>query len=156
MKSIQHVGRVVDVSETKAEVLVRPADGGGCGVGCGCCGSGAGVARRFFVRRGELKEGDWARITMPACSGYVSTLVVFVLPMLMFIGGMIAGSAIQPGSGNDMTTVLGGVVGFALAIGVAVLVNKKLTGADNFVVERLDEERAIEELQRSSCSAAPE
>jgi hypothetical protein len=156
MKKVEQVGRVVDVTETKAEVLVRPPGGGGCGAGCSCCGSAAsGSARRIYVERGDLNEGDYARILMPACSGYLSALVVFVLPMVLVIVGMLVGSTMEQGPGRDMPTLVGGAVGFALAIGVAVLVNKTITGEGNFQVDRISEEEARESLL-ASCSTAPE
>jgi positive regulator of sigma E activity len=157
MKTVEEIGRVVDVTESKAEVLVRPPGGGGCGAGCACCGSsGGGNARRLYVNRGELNEGDYARVIMPACSGYLSALVVFVLPMALVIVGMVVGSTLEQGAGHDMPTIIGGAVGFAVAVGVAVLVNKTITGEGNFEVERISEEEAREALLGSSCSTAPE
>ena len=158
MKTVEQIGMVVDVTDSKAEVLIRPPGGGGCGAGCSCCGSaaGGGSARRIYVNRGDLAEGDYARILMPACSGYLSALVVFVLPMVLVIVGMLVGSEFEQGAGRDMPTLIGGAVGFALAIGIAVLVNKTITGEGNFEVERISEDEARETLQGSSCSTAPE
>jgi positive regulator of sigma E activity len=157
MKTVEQIGRVVDVTESKAEVLVRAPGEGGCGAGCSCCGSASGgSARRIYVNRGDLNEGDYARIEMPACSGYLSALVVFVLPMVLVIVGMMIGGTLEQGSGRDMPTLIGGAAGFALAIGIAILVNKTITGEGNFHVERITEEQAREGLQGSSCSIAPE
>jgi positive regulator of sigma E activity len=157
MKTTEQIGRVVDVTESKAEVLVRAPGGGGCGAGCSCCGSAAsGSARRIYVDRGPLNEGDYARIIMPACSGYLSALVVFVLPMVLVIVGMMVGSALEEGPGRDMPTLIGGAAGFALAIAIAMLVNKTITGEGNFEVQQITEEEAREALQVSSCSTAPE
>ena len=121
------------------------------------------LGRRRGRRASLLREprkpqrGRLRRILLPACSGYLSALVVFVLPMVLVIVGMIVGSALEQGSGRDMPTLIGAAVGFALAIGIAVLVNKTITGEGNFEVERITEEEAREALQGgSSCSTAPE
>jgi hypothetical protein len=70
--------------------------------------------------------------------------------------GLIAGSALEAGGGHGLPTLLGGAVGFGVAVVIAVLVNKMLTGTSNMRVERLDEQQAMAELQESACSAAPE
>lgn len=141
MKTIQRIGLVVDIGRERAEVAVTPRPGEvACRVGCGCCGAGPG---RLYVPRGDLEVGDHVRVTLPACSGWLSMLVVLVLPMALFVAGMVAGSAFEAHRGSPgLPTIAGGVLGFALAVLIAVAVNRRITGAHNFVVERIDAETA--------------
>lgn len=85
--------------------------------------------------RGDLAEGDTVHVAIPGYLGYLSILLVFVLPVVFFVAGILVGGQLEGGTAaHGMTTVMGGVCGFALAVLVAMLANRKLGRAGNFEV----------------------
>jgi len=143
-----HVGLVVDVSATVAEVSVRtgPSDGSDCatcGVTRGCCSGGPTGARKFYVDRGTLGEGDHVRLTVPTCSGYTGMLLMFMMPMALFILGAALGAATEPpDAGSGVPTILGGIAGLVLAIIIAAAVNHHITGRHKIQVEVISADEA--------------
>jgi len=131
-----HIGLVIDVSATLAEVSVRKGGGAkrDCKA-CGCCSGGPISVRKFYVDRGTLREGDHVRLTVPTCSGYTSMLLMFVLPMALFILGVAMGAAL--GAGNNLSMILGGLAGLVLAIIIATAANHHITGRHKIEVEAI-------------------
>ena len=152
MKTIQHTGMVVDVFDKRAEVRVRsPQAQQSCG-SCCSCSMGPGGARRVYVNRGDLAEGDYVRITMPVVSGYLSMLVVFFLPMALTVMGMLAGTWFEPeDGGSGGATLLGAVVGLFTSVAIATLVNRRIAGAHTYIVERITQEEAWSASPPPSC-----
>jgi positive regulator of sigma E activity len=154
VRSETYVGLVVDVRGDVAEVSVRIGGGGradcsACGVTRGCCSGGPIAVRKFYVDRGALSEGDHVRITVPTCSGYVSMLLMFVLPMALFITGAVLGTVAEPAdASHGLPTILGGIAGLALAVIIAAAVNHRVTGRRNILVEAISAEEA--RCQRSA------
>lgn len=127
MERIEHAGTVVEVHEDTAVIEIWDAASCKEGGACGCCSYMSGGARRVDVERDGLEVGETVEVSVPASSGYMSAFVLFVLPLLLFIGGMFLGAQFQTqATGNDLTTLAGGFGGFALGILVAVLYNKHL------------------------------
>jgi len=134
----------VNVRADTAEVSVRI--GGGerrdCAA-CGCCSGGPISVRKFHIDRGALSEGDHVRLTVPACSGYVSILLMFVLPMTLFIVGATLGAATQPDdASHGLPTIMGGIAGLTLAVAVAAVVNHRITGRRQIHVESISADEA--------------
>ncbi len=87
-----------------------------------------------------LEMGDRVRVSLPVYTGYLGTFVVFFLPLLLVVAGMLVGSAFGEGSGAvDAPTAAGGAAGFALAVAVGWMVNRFLSSADRNQVARLSE-----------------
>lgn len=127
MKMIEHVGTVVEVEGRRAVVEVETNEQCGQGASCGCCAALQQGRRRLQVESNGLEAGDRVEISMPAYSGYLSALVVFGLPLVLFVVGMLIGGRFEPtGGANDMATIIGGVIGLAVAVLVAVLVNRAM------------------------------
>jgi positive regulator of sigma E activity len=139
MKMIEHVGTVVEVEGDRAVVELETNESCGTGAACGCCAALQTGRRRLQVERDGLEAGDSVEVTMPASSGYLSALVVFGLPMLLFVVGMLVGQQfVPPGGPNGMAPIVGGVAGLAVALVVAALVNRALsTGKNGIRVRRL-------------------
>jgi positive regulator of sigma E activity len=139
MKMIEHVGTVVEVEGDRAVVELETTESCGSSAACGCCAALQSGRRRLQVEKNDLEAGDTVEVTMPAASGYLSILVVFGLPLALFVVGMVIGARFEPpGGANDMATIIGGVAGLALAVVVAVFVNRRLSkGKNRMQVRRL-------------------
>jgi len=138
MRTMQHVGVVESVGDGKAElVLNAPPGGEACG-SCRACAATAMGGRRLTVERDGLKKGDAVRVTMTVPSAYVSALIVFVVPMAMFIAGMAVAGRFEPADGSGLVTLLGGLAGVVLAVAAAMTVNRQFTRRHPPAVERID------------------
>jgi positive regulator of sigma E activity len=140
MKMMEHAGTVVEVEDERAVVELEEGERCGSSVTCGCCNALQGGRRRLQVDRNGLKAGDNVQVMVPAVSGYVSVLVVFVLPMVLFIAGILIGQQFEPpGGANGLATIVGGLAGVGVAVLVAMAVNRLLTGGrSNIQVRRVD------------------
>jgi len=139
MKMIEHVGTVVEVEGDRAMVELETNESCGSSAACGCCSAMQSGRRRLQVERNGLQAGDSVEVTMPAASGYLSALVVFGLPLVLFLVGILVGGQFEPAGGaNDMATIIGGVAGLALAAVIAMIVNRALSRGKNRIrVRRL-------------------
>jgi len=139
MKMIEHVGTVVEVEGDRAVIELETNESCGSSASCGCCSALQSGRRRLRVERNGLEAGDDVEVTMPAASGYLSALVVFGLPLVLFVVGMLIGGQFEPAGGaNDMATIIGGVCGLAVAVVIAIFVNRALsTGKNRLQVRRV-------------------
>lgn len=140
MKMIEHTGTVIEVESGRAVVELEAGAQCGTSASCSCCGAMQGGRRRLEVDNNGLKAGDNVQVTVPTVSGYVSMLVIFVMPMAFFIGGILIGQRFEPTPGaTGMTTIVGGLVGLGVAVLIAMGINRLLTGGRSSIqVRRLD------------------
>jgi positive regulator of sigma E activity len=143
VKTIEHVGTVVDVDDQSAHVELEAGAACPSPLHCSCCGVGQTGPRRLRVPRGGLEQGDRVSVTLPVYAGYVSALVVFALPVVLFLVGAGVGwfLAGQEG-GSDAPVVVGGLCGFGLAVVVAVVVNRHMGAGRVLQVRRLEQPRS--------------
>ncbi|MFO7956856.1 MAG: SoxR reducing system RseC family protein [Candidatus Brocadiia bacterium] len=137
MKKIEHIGEVVEVEDGKAVVRLEAGERCGIGFSCACCASVKPDARTVRVSGEGLEVGDTVQVAIPAYTGYLSTFVVFILPIGLFVAGMIVGGMLESGQANDMGPLIGGAVGFGIAVAIALAVNRMLGRADRFEVRRI-------------------
>jgi positive regulator of sigma E activity len=106
---------------------------------CACCGVASTGARTIEVPRGDLEEGERVCVSVPLYAGYLSTLVVFVLPIVLALAGGVVGWVLEGRTtAHDLSIIVGGLCGFAVAVAVAALVNRRLSSEANLEVHRLD------------------
>ncbi|MHC5033751.1 MAG: SoxR reducing system RseC family protein [Planctomycetota bacterium] len=141
MRKLEHVGKVVKVSESSALVELSPSECRAAGFACSCCASALAGPRTLKVARDALKKGDVVRVSVPAYVGYLSTFVVFILPIVLIVTGAIVGWIVAGEAGaEDTPIIVGGVCGFALAVAVALAVNHRLADARTCEVNRLEQD----------------
>jgi positive regulator of sigma E activity len=137
VKKIEHIGEVVEVEDGKAVVRLEAGERCGIGFSCACCASVKPDARTVRVPGEGLEVGDTVQVAIPAYTGYLSTFVVFILPIGLFVAGMIVGGMLESGEAHDMGPLVGGAVGFGIAVVIALAVNRMLGRADRFEVRRI-------------------
>jgi len=138
VKRTEYVGTVISIEGDKAVVQLRAHRSCASVFGCACCSNMRPEATTVRVERGDLEEGDTVQVSVPAYAGYVSTFPLFVLPMILTIAGLPVGGWLEGGgSAHGMPTIIGGVLGFLLAVLIAVVVNRALSDARNYEVQRL-------------------
>jgi hypothetical protein len=129
---------------------------GECGksLSCSCCGVFRPEPRVLHVQQSYLEVGDTVQVSVPAYTGYLGIVSVFVLPVVLFVAGLIVGSLLEDGSGAHSTpTLAGGFLGFMLAVAIAAGANKWLGSAGRFEVRRLKGNGPIVAACHSSVTA---
>lgn len=113
---IEEQGIVLDVRDGRARVELERKGLGCCG-GCAFCTSD-GRSRTIEVDAPpELAPGDRVTVAVPVRTAIVGVFLLLVVPMVLLVGGTIAGSQVFPGSGQP------GQVNFpALGVGAALMV----------------------------------
>jgi sigma-E factor negative regulatory protein RseC len=117
-----------------------------CGGGCCSCSALSGGGRELEVTATCRPEvGDRVVVEVTTGSAVLSAFLLFVLPLLGLVGGMLAGQAWQPfGLGKDAASLLFGFGALAIAFGFAAAV-------DRLVVRgRVPEPRIVEVLGKGA------
>ncbi len=137
MKKREHIGTVVSVEGRTALVRLKADPNCGSKFSCSCC-SVKPEAQTLRVPGTGLEEGDTVKVSVPAYVGYLSTVVVFVMPLVLAIVGFALGARFEDTpEAQGMPTIVGGVAGFALAVVIAMLVNRALTNARSCEVQQV-------------------
>ncbi len=122
----EDLGTVTGVAGKKATVRLDHSRTDACGSCCACSMLASGEAV-VEVQRGDLRPGDRVRVRIPHVSAHLAILLVFGLPLLMFMFGIWAGQALEGGERIGNASVVGGIVGLIVALLVAWLANRVLT-----------------------------
>jgi positive regulator of sigma E activity len=105
---MQVEGVVIGVKEGR--VVVRTATEPGCSTRCCSCASVRTCGPEFEALTTQPVEvGARVLVEVPSASAVLSALLVFVLPMLGLVGGVLVGS-----TGPDKSNTTGLVLGFGL------------------------------------------
>jgi positive regulator of sigma E activity len=132
------VGTVVEVSGAEAVVRLDHEQCGHSGFQCACSAAIRPEPRTVRVERGDLEEGDAVAVSAPAYLEQVSTVTVFVLPLVLAVGGAALGMVLGSESGtHDMAPLIGAAAGFALALVAATVVNRALSRPGLLRVHRI-------------------
>jgi len=110
MRYHQDTGTVVSVNGQRATVRLDHRRTEACGSCCACSAFGAGLPT-VQVERGELQEGDRVLVRIPQVSSALSILLIFVLPLALFMLGIWLGQRLEGGERVGNLSVLGGVAG---------------------------------------------
>lgn len=138
MKRVEHVGTVVAIDGAKALVQLKPDESCGAGFRCACCVSVRSQGRQMEVDGAGLEEGDFVCISVPVYTAYLSTLVIFVLPIVLLIAGGAVGWLVEGRTvAHDMSIIIGMACGFTLAVLVAIIVNRRMAAGGGIEVRRL-------------------
>lgn len=138
MKKMRVFGKVVAIEGGEASVRLEPHESCGGRFRCACCTSFRPGPRTIRVNPEGLEIGDTVQVSMPAHGGYLSAFVLFVLPPVLFVAGILVGGAVaDQGGADDLSIILGGVCGFGLAVAIALLVNRILNRPGRFEVQHV-------------------
>ena len=115
----EETGTVTELREKKAVIRLDADAGTKCGFCCACSIAASGV-RTLAVDRNDLSVGNRVRVHVPRLSGYVSILLLFVLPLALFVAGMSLGMMFEPeGAGHGLSPIVGGLLGLGVALLIA-------------------------------------
>lgn len=118
---MENSGQVTKLLGERAEVHVSPA------AACGKCSAasmcGAGGKKRPLLARNTIGAavGDWVVVSISESRGTVSALVVFGVPTLLLLAGVLAGGLTR---GDLWAGILGGA-GLVLGILVVTIVDRQ-------------------------------
>lgn len=134
----QETGTVSQIRGRKALVRIDVDAGAGCSE-CGCkCSRAADGARVIEVPRGDLQQGDRVKIGVPQRSGYLGMLMIFVLPMIFFVSGMLIGLQFKAGPGDtNLMPLVGGAAGLGLAFAIAWILERIVSSRTPLQVQHL-------------------
>lgn len=123
MQYVEDTGTVVAVDADKATVKLDHKRSDDCKSCCTCSAFGSDQFT-IQVERGDLQEGQRVRARIPRVNEYLSMLLVFVLPMVLFIAGIFVGRTFESDDQIGSAAVLGGIVGLVVAFTFAWMVNR--------------------------------
>jgi len=133
-------GVVITVRGDRA--LVRLTASGGC-EGCGACSSTSGCIHELEAATADPVEPGWrVLVEVSSVGAALSALLVFALPLVGLVGGVVVGS--RWGGGGTAAPLLVGFGALVVLFGVAVVVERAV------VRPRLPQPRIVEILNRGS------
>jgi positive regulator of sigma E activity len=127
LKYVEDTGVVLVVGPEKATIRLDHKRAEDCH-GCCACSTFGGEAFTVDVERGRLQEGDHVRVRIPRANEYLSMLLVFGLPLALFMGGIAVGRAFESTERVGTAAMVGGLVGLGVAFLLAWIVNRTLIG----------------------------
>lgn len=129
----REAGVVVDVGPDSVRVALDAAAHGQCG-SCGICQRDAQGKSVSLVLRTteELKVGDRVTVEIPGPGAALSGFLLFFLPLVLFIGGILATEHFRSTGAITAESWLSVVVGFGLMVlsyAAAALYDRRLRRA---------------------------
>ncbi len=136
LDELTRTGTVVAVEGDVAVIRLRPPAGCGQGAACERCAFLRAADLTLRVPRDGLEQGEAVRVSTPSGAATVGILVVYVLPLVLIVLGLVVG-ALVGGGHVGVEALAGGAVGFALAVGIALLANRHLARRGLRRIERI-------------------
>jgi sigma-E factor negative regulatory protein RseC len=112
------------------------------------CSSLGGTSKRLSVRNTlSAKPGDIIEFIIDERGVVLSSLIVYLWPILMLIAGMIAGTRYHAGMGvdSDAAAAIGGIIGVAVSLVLIQCINPFIKNRVMFTP------RMIRILTRGNC-----
>jgi len=145
-------GLVLDVRNGRAKVEMA-AKGGSCCGGCTFCSLEGNSRTLEMDAPDDLRPGDRVRVQVPVRSAVTATLALFVVPLLLLMGGLAAGAHFFPAEGVvgqvNLPALLLGAVLAALWYGGVALVERRRR-------RRSDATPRIVEVVRARTASPPD
>ncbi|MBN1777203.1 MAG: SoxR reducing system RseC family protein [Clostridiales bacterium] len=115
-------GRIAEKNDKNGTVTVRFERPEACGK-CGACGSLS--QKGEVVLPSDRDIGEWVRVEMPENRFLQATALVYIIPLLGLLAGLLIGFLL--GGGSDLFTLLGAVCGISVALVTLHLINKHVS-----------------------------
>jgi positive regulator of sigma E activity len=91
-----------------------------------CGGCNAMSQNSSITLKADCKEGDWVRVELPDHRFLSATAMAYVIPLILFVAGLLAGNAISGGS--ELWAVLGALIGLGSGLGCMKLCDTIISG----------------------------
>lgn len=91
---------------------------------CGGCSTMS--QQRTIALKGDCKQGDWVRVELPDNRFLSATLMAYVIPLLLFVGGLFLGNALSGGS--ELWALAGSLSGLVLGLFAMRLCDRLIAG----------------------------
>lgn len=79
-----------------------------------CGGCNAMSQNSSIILKADCREGDWVRVELPDHRFLSATAMAYVIPLILFVGGLLAGNALSGGS--ELWAALGALIGLGLGL----------------------------------------
>ncbi|WP_026893952.1 SoxR reducing system RseC family protein [Clostridiisalibacter paucivorans] len=119
---MDQIGHVISVDGRFAEVDVRRTSS--CGENCAHCGGGCSVPsiRVNIENKLNASIGDYVEIEMEAKTILKGSMILYGIPLLLLVLGIVIGNSIFQGMGYDNYEVMGFGIGIlSLAVSFTIL-----------------------------------
>lgn len=126
MKYIEEKGTVTGIEGETATVRLDNKIEEDCGSCCACSAFQSGEST-IDLPKGNLQEGDRVQVRVPRVNPFLSMLLIFGLPLALFMGGIAIGQNLQGGERIGSISAMGGIAGLILAFLIAWLMNHMLS-----------------------------
>lgn len=146
---MQEIGYVRKISDDGMAVVHLNSPDPNCSGGCvGCAAQVSKEGRDIELKTIDgLGSGDYVKVDIPRRSPLWGTLMLFIIPMLMLVGGVALGYSLWPVAGGA-----GEVNVRALLIGVAAMVGWYVIIAliEKYVLAPVPPPRIVEKIDESA------
>jgi sigma-E factor negative regulatory protein RseC len=93
---------------------------------CGKCGACGSLSQKGeVVLPSDREVGEWVRVELPENRFLQATALVYIIPLLGLLAGLLMGFLF--GGGSDLVTVLGAVCGIGVALVTLYLIDKHVS-----------------------------
>ena len=115
-------GQIVKRNEKNEMVTVKFERPEACGK-CNACG--AGSQKGEVTLPSAYQVGQWVRVELPETRFLQATALVYVIPLLGLLAGMMIGWWL--GNSSDMWTILGAAFGLIVALVTLYTIDKRIS-----------------------------
>lgn len=133
---MEQIGIVKEIENEKAVIFVRR--GSSCGENCAHCSSSCEVPGVMIKLNNDIgaKKGDAVEISTKAKTIFKYTMMLYGIPMLFFIVGIIIGSFIFE---SEIRSIMIGLVGLFISFFILKIIDKKvfLNKESKLVINRI-------------------
>ena len=126
MNYVHEKGTVQSVEDDTATVRLDHKVDESCGSCCACSAFQAGPTT-IEVPRNGLEEDDRVEVDIPRVNPFLSIGLIFGLPLALFMAGIAVGQHLEGGNRVGNLSIIGGVIGLIVAVGIAWIMNHLLT-----------------------------
>ncbi len=137
MNYVEDTGVVKSVGDGGATVRLDHRSTEECGSCCACSAFSGGLPE-IRVPQDGLQEGRRVRVRIPRSNPYLSIFFVFVLPLALFMGGVLTGQQLHGGDRLGAAAALGGALGLLLGLATARTANRLLAPDEEPRAELID------------------
>ncbi len=94
---------------------------------CEKCGGCSSMSQTGSITlKADCKEGDWVRVELPDGRFLSATAMAYVIPLVLFVGGLLLGNALSGGS--ELWAMVGCLIGLGLGLVGMKLCDRVISG----------------------------
>lgn len=139
MKYVEETGTVEEVDGETATVRLDNRIEESCGSCCACDAFQSGDNMIDIPAR-DVAQGDRVEVRIPRVNTFLSILLIFIIPLGLFMTGITVGQQLQGGARIGNISVIGGVIGLVAGMGFAWIMNRVISSRAEIEARKISSE----------------